>query len=135
MDRRLQKERDAEDLDAFLPCYQRATGQILTVEEEAEDPDFITTRSDGQKVGVELTTVRESPEDSFYRPIVTGNPEWDPDDAVNQMCFLIRQKSSKVPKIQNQVEHTGAPERGVKFKSDVRHRQRRSNRGIRLGGF
>ena len=97
IDRRLQKERESEDLDAFLPCYLRATGQTLKVDEEAEDPDFIAVRADGQKIGIELTSVREGPEETFYRPIITGNPEWDPMDAVDQMCFLIEKKSSKIP--------------------------------------
>jgi hypothetical protein len=43
-DRRLRKEREAEDLEAFLPCYQRATGLALEVEEESENPDFIARR-------------------------------------------------------------------------------------------
>ena len=97
IDRQLRKEREASDLDAFLLCYFRATGNELKVEEEAENPDFIVARADGQHVGVELTAVRESPEQSFYRSIVTGNPELDPNDAVDQMCFLIDQKSSKIP--------------------------------------
>ncbi len=99
-DRRLRKEREAQDLDGFLPCYQRATGLALTVEEESENPDFILRRPVGQKVGIELTAVRESPADTFYRPILTGNHMWDPTDAVDQMCFLIRQKSSKIPNYQ-----------------------------------
>ena len=99
-DRRLRKEQEAKDLDAFLPCYQRATGLTLDVEQEAENPDFIARRSGGQQVGIELTAVREGPGKSFYRPILTGNREWDPMDAVDQMCFLIKQKSSKIPNYQ-----------------------------------
>jgi hypothetical protein len=95
-DRRLRKEREAEDLDAFLLCYQRATGLALEMEEESENPDFIVRRLGGQKVGIELTAVREGPAETFYRPILTGNQEWDPNDAVDQMCFLIKQKSSKI---------------------------------------
>ena len=96
-DRRLRKEREAEDLDAFLPCYQRATGLTLELEEESENPDFIVRRPEGQKVGIELTAVREGPAETFYRPILTGNPEWDPTDAIDQMCFLVKQKASKIP--------------------------------------
>jgi len=99
-DRRLRKERETEDLEGFLPCYQRATGLALEVEEESENPDFIVRRPDGQKIGIEFTAVRESPDDTFYRPILTGNPQWDPTDAVDQMCFLVRQKSSKIPNYQ-----------------------------------
>jgi hypothetical protein len=38
IDRQLKKQREADDLDAFLPCYERATGHTLNIEEEAEDP-------------------------------------------------------------------------------------------------
>jgi hypothetical protein len=99
-DRQLRKEQERTDLDLFLPCYRRATGVVLEVEEEAENPDFIATRSDGERLGIELTAVREAPVDSFYRPILTGNPEWDPMDAVDQMMFLIEQKSSKIKNYQ-----------------------------------
>jgi hypothetical protein len=99
-DKRLRKEQEAKDLDMFMPCYQRATGLTLKVEEEAENPDFIARRSDDQKVGIELTAVREGPGETFCRPMVTGNPEWNPDDAVDQMCFMIKQKSSKIPNYQ-----------------------------------
>lgn len=101
-ERRLRKEREAQDLELFLPCYQRATGLSLEVEEGSETPDFIACRPDGKKVGIELTAVREGPEETFYRPLLTGNAEWDPIDAVDQMCFLIKQKSSKVPNYQTQ---------------------------------
>jgi hypothetical protein len=90
-DRQLRKERERSDLDVFLPCHERATGLVLEVEEEAENPDFIAIRSDGERLGIELTAVREAPVDSFYRPILTGNPQWDPMDAIDQMMFLIRQ--------------------------------------------
>ena len=100
IDRRLRKEREAEDLEAFLPCYQRASGLALEVEEESENPDFIARRPDGQKVGIELTAVREGPAETFYRAILTGNHVWDPTDAVDQMCFLVKQKSSKIANYQ-----------------------------------
>jgi hypothetical protein len=96
-DRQLRKQQEAEDIDRFVHAYERATGLTLTIEEEAEDPDFIAQRSDGVQVGIELTAVTEGPVDNFYRPIVTGNPEWDPDDALARACSLVEQKSEKVP--------------------------------------
>ena len=96
IDEQLRKEREAEDLDAFLPCYERATGLAVRVEEEAENPDFIARRSDELEVGIELTAVRQGPEDGFYRPLVTGNSEWDPNDALDQMWHLIQKKSAKI---------------------------------------
>lgn len=98
IDRQLKKQREADDLDAFLPCYERATGLTLNIEEEAEDPDFIAARSDGQSVGIELTMITEGSVGSIYREVLTGNAEWDPDDALDQMAFLIRQKATKIPR-------------------------------------
>jgi hypothetical protein len=52
----------------------------LNIEEEAEGPDFIAARSDGQMVGIELTVITEGPVGNFYREVLTGNSEWSPDD-------------------------------------------------------
>jgi hypothetical protein len=96
IDRQLKKQREADDIDAFLLCYERATGLTLKIEEQAEAPDFVAARSDGQTVGIELTMITEGPVGTFYREVLTGNPEWDPDDALDQMAFLIRQKATKI---------------------------------------
>ena len=96
IDEQLKKEREEMDLDAFLPSYERATGLVLAIEEAAEDPDFIARRSDGLFVGVELTAVRQSPEETFFREILVGSPEWDRDDALDEMWRLIEQKSGKI---------------------------------------
>jgi len=95
IDERLKKEREAEDLDAFLPSYERAMGLRLNVEEEAEDPDFICSRSDGMTVGVELTAVWHGPEFSLFRSM----PEistWDVEDDCDHMWGLVEQKSEKL---------------------------------------
>lgn len=41
--------------------------------------------------------ITEGPVGNFYREVLTGNSEWDPDDALDQMAFLIRQKARKIP--------------------------------------
>lgn len=95
MDERLKKEREAEDLDAFLPSYERATGLRLNVEAEAEDPDFVCSRSDGMTVGVELTAVWHGPEFSLFRSM----PEistWDVEDDCDHMWGLVEKKSEKL---------------------------------------
>jgi hypothetical protein len=98
IDEQLKKEREEMDLDAFLPSYERATGFVLTIEEAAEDPDFIACRSDGLLVGVELTAVKQrGPRDqALFREILTGSREWDRDDALDKMWEMIEQKSSKI---------------------------------------
>ena len=40
-DRQLRKEQERKDLEVFLPCYERATGLALEVEEEAENPALL----------------------------------------------------------------------------------------------
>ena len=98
IDEALKKEREGLDLEAFLPSYERATGLLLTIEEAAEDPDFIMRRSDGLIVGVELTAIREQgpPDISLFREIITGNSERDRDDALDDMWRMIEQKSGKI---------------------------------------
>jgi hypothetical protein len=59
VDERSTKKREAQDIAMFLACYEQMTGLALRIEEEAEDPDFIAQRSDGQKVGIELTAIQE----------------------------------------------------------------------------
>ncbi len=98
IDERLKKEQEANDLEAFLLCYERATGFLIEVEEEAEDPDFIGRRSDGLTVGIELTAVWEGPENSFWRGIFSHSEEWDVDDAC---CKLWEQVEKKTDKIKN----------------------------------
>ena len=71
IDEALKKEREEMDLDAFLPSYERATGFALVIEEVAEHPDFITRRSDGLIVGIELTAVRE--QGPLDTPSLSGN--------------------------------------------------------------
>jgi hypothetical protein len=95
MDERLKKEREAEDLDAFLPFYERATGLWLNVEEEAEDPDFICSRSDGMTVGVELTAVWHGREFSLFRSMPEVSA-WDVEDDCDHMWGLIEQKTDKL---------------------------------------
>jgi hypothetical protein len=98
IDEQLKKEREEMDLDAFLPSYERATGFVLTVEEAAEDPDFIARRSDGLLVGFELTAVmQQGPRnEALFREILTGSREWDRDDALDEMWGMIEQKSGKI---------------------------------------
>jgi hypothetical protein len=98
IDGAIRKEHEELDLDAFLPSYERATGLALTVEEAAEDPDFIMRRSDGFIVGVELTAIREEgpPDTALFRELFTGSRELDCNDALDIMWGMIEQKSGKI---------------------------------------
>src|SRR5581483_6459419 len=98
IDEALKKEREEMDLEAFLPSYELATGFALTIEEAAEDPDFIMTRSDGLAVGIELTSIQEEgpPDIPLFREIMTGSRERDRDDALDDLWERIEKKSGKV---------------------------------------
>lgn len=98
IDAQLKKEREEQDLYAFLPAYERATGLTLSVEEITEAPDFIMRRSDGLIIGVELTMIREQgpPDTALFREISTGTRMRDVDDAIADMWSMIEQKSNKV---------------------------------------
>src|SRR5437867_8992017 len=50
-----QKMVEDEHLGDFLEAYEEVTGEVLTVLEGGESPDFICERPTGQCVGVELT--------------------------------------------------------------------------------
>jgi hypothetical protein len=104
IDEALKKEREELDLEAFLPSYARATGFVLTIEEAAEDPDFIMKRSDGLTVGIELTAIREQgpPDTPLFREITTGTREGDRDDALDDMWRMIAQKSDKIESYRTQ---------------------------------
>jgi hypothetical protein len=96
IDEQLKKERERLDLDALLPIYERATGFCLSVEEEAEDPDFICARSDGLIVGLELTAIWNGPEFSLFRTVLPEVSAWDANDDCDLMWERIEQKSTKV---------------------------------------
>ena len=54
---RIQKEDELENLGYFLDAYKDITGEMLELLELTERPDFICSRENGSKTGVELTKV------------------------------------------------------------------------------
>ena len=54
---RIQKEDELENLGYFLDAYKDITGEILELFEITERPDFICSRENGSRTGVELTKI------------------------------------------------------------------------------
>jgi hypothetical protein len=53
----IQKEDELENLGYFLDAYKDVTGETLELLEIIERPDFICSRENGSKIGIELTKV------------------------------------------------------------------------------
>ena len=64
------KETEREALCLFLKARASATGETLTLESDSESPDFICTRPDGSKVGVEHTMIAFNSEQTERRRIM-----------------------------------------------------------------
>ena len=54
---RIQKEGESERLAYFLDEYFNITGERIEVLESTERPDFICSKENGSKIGIELTMV------------------------------------------------------------------------------
>lgn len=91
------KESEVEDIEAFLAAYPRATGEELNLVKVCESPDAVCTRPDGSIVGVEITTVRRSPEMAFLEA-TDHRDEMDCEEAFDEIVRLTEQKARVRPK-------------------------------------
>jgi len=81
-DRRFRKEEEIEDIQIFLDAYERATGEVVEIEEVGESPDAICRRPDGTLVGIEHTRVTQRAETLIAEPPrrrMTLGLKWSPD--------------------------------------------------------
>lgn len=69
---------EAADLHYFLDAYEWTTKEKLSIIHANESPDFICSRENGEKIGIEITEVR------------TDNQ--DPYNALDTIFFLIEKK-------------------------------------------
>jgi hypothetical protein len=86
------KEMERIDLDYFIEAYDWTTKENLTEVRSAECPDFICTRSRGEKVGVELVRVMRDPEDAQFDRIVEKKYEAEPQEILDRIFELIEKK-------------------------------------------
>lgn len=66
------------ELDYFLDAYEHLTGDCLSIFECTESPDFICERSNGNKVGIELTKVMREPKTRFWDRVLLRKDYMNP---------------------------------------------------------
>lgn len=88
---------EEEQLRYFVEAYERTTGDRLIVH-RSETPDFAGRRSDGSKVGVELTEVRRDPDTAFADSVFNRRDSMDSSDALNRVYELVEKKAATFTK-------------------------------------
>ena len=93
---RVKKEDEQESLSYFLEAYEIVTGETLEVLEVTERPDFICTRDDGSKVGVELVKVRRGhPNEILCDKIIEKQDFMSSEHALEMIQAVAAEKESK----------------------------------------
>jgi hypothetical protein len=88
------KEMELIDLHPFLEAYEYATGERLSLLGAAECPDFVCSRPNGEKIGIELTQIMRNPKMAFaYR--IFGREEMEPFEAVELISHQLDAKEEK----------------------------------------
>ncbi len=82
-------------LELFNKEYKHITGLYFENIENSEQPDFIVYRSDGLKLGIELTKVMRDPESAFWDNVFKGEDFFDPLDSLLNLQILILAKDEK----------------------------------------
>lgn len=95
--RQIKKDEEVADIESFLAAYPRATGETLDLENIGESPDAVCSRPDGTCVGVEITTIRRSPDQAFWEGTFYHTDEMDPDETLEEISRLIFQKAELRP--------------------------------------
>lgn len=85
---------EQNELELFLEAYEWVTGESLSVIEANESPDFVCSRPDGSRVGIELTKVTRGKNDIFWEKILDRKYEIDPYEAAEYINRLIDRKES-----------------------------------------
>jgi len=89
------KEIERFGLDYFIDAYKWVTGEQLTELDSGECPDFICTRSNGEKVGVELVRVMRDPEEAQFERIANKKFQADPQETLDRIYGLLDEKDRK----------------------------------------
>jgi len=90
------KINEENDLELFSREYEKITALSFNVIAKTERPDFIVYRSDGMKLGIELTKVMRDPESAFWARVLNGEEQADPLDSVWNLQELIYNKDKKL---------------------------------------
>jgi hypothetical protein len=89
------KMKEENDLELFSREYNNITGLSLNGVSATERPDFIVYRSDGMKLGIELTKVMRDPESAFWARVLNGEEQADSLDSIWKLQELIYNKDKK----------------------------------------
>jgi len=83
------------ELEPFLKEYKCITGLTLQLVSQSERPDFIAQRSDGTRLGIELSKIMRDPESTFWARVLNGEEQADPIDTAIDLQKLIYRKDIK----------------------------------------
>jgi len=83
------------ELEPFLKEYKCITGLALQLVNRSERTDFIAQRSDGARLGVELSKIVRDPQSAFWARVLSGEEFADPVDTAMQLQDLIYRKDAK----------------------------------------
>jgi hypothetical protein len=86
------KMNEENDLELFSREYEQITGLSFNVIATTERPDFIVYRSDGMKLGIELTKTMRNPESAFWARVLNGEEQADPFDSAWNLQKLLYTK-------------------------------------------
>ena len=89
------KQVEESELELFKREYERITGFLFEIINATERPDFIVQRSDGTKLGIELTKVMRDPESAFWARVLNGEEQADPLKSAANLQELIYSKDNK----------------------------------------
>lgn len=83
------------DFEPLPDEYYRVTGLRLDLRARGERPDFLCSRSDGAKLGLELTKVMVDPESRFWLRTLKGEQYVDPVDTAVRLQEAVYRKDAK----------------------------------------
>jgi hypothetical protein len=83
---------DQQSGKKMVEAYEWVTKEKLTKVGSNESPDFICSRPNGEKIGLEISEVMRDPRDATYEEIIKYKYEQDPWDAMQEIYRLIEKK-------------------------------------------
>lgn len=90
------KEAELESLHYFIEAYMSMNGQSIEVSEISERPDFICTKQDGNKIGVELVKVRRGhPNDIIFDRLIEKRDYMSLNQALIELREVVLEKERK----------------------------------------
>ena len=94
--KRIKKENEEESLGYFLEAYESVIGESFERVENSERPDFLCTRKDDSKVGIELSKIRRGhPNDIQFDKIIQKQDYMSIDHALDMIQRVAIEKEKK----------------------------------------